>query len=138
LVNAGAALATVGLMFLADLDPRPHSPVFEPGEWTSGALLALWCIGPYIGLAFLSILVRNRPRPARAALVASVVIAAPAMVLLSPLVYEAPRGGWFDMSWNGVLPFLFIPAGQWLLVVIAAIVTTVIAIRSRRTAAGQA
>jgi hypothetical protein len=136
LVNAGAALGAVGLLFLADSDPRPHSPVFEPGEWTSGALVALWCIGPYSALAFLSILVRKKPRAARAALVASVLIAAPAMVLLSPLVYEAPRGGWFDFSWNGVLPFVIIPAGQWLLVVIAAIVTTVIAIRSRRTVAG--
>jgi hypothetical protein len=132
------AVATVALMFWEEYyDPRPRRPIFSPFlEVTEVALWILWVIGPYLGLALLTLLVCRRQRAVRAALLSSVLITVPGLILVSPLVYEPPRSARFDLSWNGPIPFALVPAGQWLLVLVAAAAVGIVWFRSRPSATG--
>jgi hypothetical protein len=118
-----AAVATIAFLFVAEHDPRPHHDVFDSkSSWVESGGLILWAIAPYLGLALLAFLVRNRAHAARYAAIVTVMIALPALILVSPLIHEDPTYGWFDFSWNGRLPFMLVPVGQWILFVFAAIV----------------
>jgi uncharacterized protein YegJ (DUF2314 family) len=115
---AYGALVTVAFMFW-----EAYKPIFSPGD--AVVLWILWAIGPYLGLAVLTWLVRRRERAVFAALIAIGLITVPGLFLVSPLVYETPHpGAWF--SWNGAVPFMVVPAGQWVLVGVAAVVVLVI------------
>ncbi|OAI41425.1 hypothetical protein AYO40_03175 [Planctomycetaceae bacterium SCGC AG-212-D15] len=131
---AFGAIATVACMFWEEFfDQRPRGQMFSPArEVTEIVLWILWVIAPYAILALLNLLVRRREQPARAAFISSVLITVPCLILVSPLIYSPPHPGWFDLSWNGALPFALVPLGQWLLVAVAAVAVGIVWARSRQ------
>jgi hypothetical protein len=128
LMCAFAGIVTIALMFAEEwYDPRPHRPIFSPSwEGADIPLWILWVTGPYLGLALLTFLVRRRGPAQWAVLISIILIALPGLILVSPLIYEPPRAGWFDLSWNGSLPFAFVPLGQWILFAVAGLVVGVV------------
>jgi hypothetical protein len=131
-ICALAAIETIAFMFVAHNDSRPHKDVFDtPLNAIDVAGWILFSIAPYFGVAVLAFAVRRRERASRAALISTVVIAMPGLILVSPLVYEPPQPGLIDMSWNGRVPFVLVALGQWVLFVPAALVVGLVWIRSR-------
>ena len=59
-----------------------------------------------------------------------ILIAVSGLVLISPLIHEPPHLGWFDLSWNGPVPFVFVPLGQWVLFAVAGPVIGIVWLRS--------
>jgi hypothetical protein len=133
LVNTAAALFTVGFLGLALRDEHMRARArmgAEPGvDWVVIGLWVLWSIGPYLGLALLGVLIHVKRPARRVAVVASLLIAVPALVLVSPLVDEPPTR--MSFSWSGTLKFLVVPIGQWALVLVAAIVAALVWFNSR-------
>lgn len=127
-----AAIGTIAFMLFAQNDPRPHRVVFDtPINAIDVAGWMLWAIAPYLGIGVLAFAARRRERASRAALIATVAIAVPGLILVSPLVYEPPHPGIIDMSWNGRVPFAIVAIGQWALLVLAVIVVAIVWAYSR-------
>jgi hypothetical protein len=127
-----AAIVTIAFLFGEEwYDRRPRRPIFSPySEWAEVVLWILWAIGPYLGLALITILVRRRKPALLAVLGGILLIAIPGLILVSPLAYEPPRAGWFDLSWNGPVPFALVPFGQWVLCAVAGLVVGVVWFRA--------
>src|SRR5262245_29687280 len=91
LINTIAAFPSVVFLRLAHYDTRPHKEMFtERDDLLVVGIWVLWTVSPYIGLAALGSLVRRCPRAECSVCVASILIALPALILVSPLIYEPP------------------------------------------------
>jgi hypothetical protein len=99
-----ASLMTIVNMVGVQLDYSRHSAV--------NAGLLIWAVTPYVWLAALGSVVRSNATLVRATLIRLLVIALPGLILASPWAYSEPSGGWFELPWNGNLPFVIVPILQ--------------------------